>query len=420
MKIIDFFKQHHFKLKNKTVIVAASGGPDSMALVNMLNELQKKEKFTLILAHLDHQLREDSEQETTLLSQYCHEHRLRLVNAKWPKDLQPQTGIEAAARAYRYSFLQTVMQKYHGDYLLTAHHGDDLLENILLKLIRSGYPEEMNSLQAVSKRQGMLLLRPLLSFSKKELLAYDRKHQLKFIEDQTNFEDNTMRNRLRHYVVPLLKKENPQLLKNALRFSNEENLLTNLANKNVRKIRQPEEFLRCSFRIKTDELKSLPLEEQNYYWRNFIWQKWHRRVSDYFPGYHLIEYQGFIYLWPSKLRINNEKSEIEVNKTFTFMDQLFLLTQVRRKDELIGDFWSADKSFQAGSLPVGAKLCLQNGHHAKAKKMFAQAAIPAKLRPFCLTIFNASNEPIFIENTYRDQRWYHHADHFYLYHLRKR
>ena len=114
-----------------------------------------------------------------------------------------------------------VVKEINADYLLTAHHGDDLLENILLKLIRSGNPEEMNSLQEVGKMNGVPLLRPLLSYSKKELLEYDKAHQLNFIEDSTNQEDSTIRNRLRHHIVPFLKAENPDLLENALRYSHE-------------------------------------------------------------------------------------------------------------------------------------------------------------------------------------------------------
>ena len=105
------------------------------------------------------------------------------------------------------------------NYLLTAHHGDDLLENILLKFIRSGNPEEMNSLQDIGSMHGVVLLRPLLAYSKQELLEYDQEREIDYVIDSTNTEDETVRNRLRHHVVPLLKEENPNLISNALRFS---------------------------------------------------------------------------------------------------------------------------------------------------------------------------------------------------------
>lgn len=150
------------------------------------------------------------------------------------------------------------------DYLLTAHHGDDLLENILLKLIRSGNPEEMNSLQSVGKMRGITLLRPLLAYSKQELVEYDQKHRINYVVDSTNQEDETMRNRLRHHVIPLLKKENSNLLINALRFSKKMIQLTELVNEQVADIGQVEPFL-GAWRVKTDKLINLSATEKIFF-----------------------------------------------------------------------------------------------------------------------------------------------------------
>ena len=221
MKINDFFEDNGIELNNKKFLVAASAGPDSMALLDMLQKM----KVQVIAAHFDHQLRSDSKNETKILQEYCKKYDIPLFTAVWAKDEQPAAGIEAAARDARYAFLTQIAKKEKADYLLTAHHGDDLLENILLKFIRSGNPEEMNSLQAVGVMHGVSLLRPLLAYSKQELFEYDRKNGIEFITDSTNNEDETMRNRLRHHVVPLLKKENPALIANALNYSKK---MTNL------------------------------------------------------------------------------------------------------------------------------------------------------------------------------------------------
>ena len=215
MKINDFFEDNGIELNNKKFLVAASAGPDSMALLDMLQKM----KVRVIAAHFDHQLRSDSKNETKILQEYCKKYDIPLFTAVWAKDEQPAAGIEAAARDARYAFLTQIAKKEKADYLLTAHHGDDLLENILLKFIRSGNPEEMNSLQAVGVMHGVSLLRPLLAYSKQELFEYDRKNGIEFITDSTNNEDETMRNRLRHHVVPLLKKENPALNRTFLQIT---------------------------------------------------------------------------------------------------------------------------------------------------------------------------------------------------------
>ena len=134
MKILNFFNQNNISLENKKLVVAASGGPDSMALVDMLCRLNKKFELKIIVAHFDHQLRSDSDKETSLLQNYCDQNNLLLENGSWPVNKHPNVGLEAAAREARYTFLIKIVKKYNADYLLTAHHGDDLLENILLKL----------------------------------------------------------------------------------------------------------------------------------------------------------------------------------------------------------------------------------------------------------------------------------------------
>ena len=337
MKVIDFFKNHHIDLKDKILVVASSAGPDSMALAEMLNSQKEKHGYQLMLAHFDHQLRDDSFTETELLEKYCHQHGIKFFNKKWAKELQPIQGIEAAARIARYDFLTKVVKEINADYLLTAHHGDDLLENILLKLIRSGNPEEMNSLQEVGKMNGVPLLRPLLSYSKKELLEYDKAHQLNFIEDSTNQEDSTIRNRLRHHIVPFLKAENPDLLENALRYSHEMSRFKELADNNFQKI-TPQKFLKAAYRLEKEKLASFNVEEKIYFWQNFIWQTWHERVNQNLNGYLLLEYQGYYYLSRRSLQAKPEVFKIEVDREFDYQERKFVLSKKKLSYPMVGDF----------------------------------------------------------------------------------
>lgn len=417
MKIDNFLKKNKINIQHKCLVVAASAGPDSMALVEMLKKMSQKESFSLIVAHFDHQLRSDSEKETDLLKTYCREQHLILVNGKWNKEEQPHTGIEAAARHYRYQFLVNVVNNYHADYLLTAHHGDDLLENILLKFIRSGNPEEMNSLRPISKMHGVTLLRPLLEYSKNELLEFDRENEVNFIEDSTNYEDDTMRNRLRHHVIPLLKKENPALLVNGIAYSQKMTTLMSLSQRFFATLNEPELFLDYAFRIKNSDLADLNPEEKKAYWQNFIWQKDHRRVSKNLTELNLANYQGYYYLLPKK-SYDSPLESVKVDQEFNFRKQKFILSSKLLDQILIGDFWSKEKIFKVGSLPKSSKFLLKNGHHAKAKKMFAQAAIPNDLRSLCLAIFN-QKRAVFVEKTYQDQRWQENAQHYYVYELKK-
>ena len=416
MKVVDFFRKNGIDLESKTLLVAASGGPDSMALLDMLKNLQAKKNFQLMAAHFNHQLREDSEEESELLKKYCDEKNVPLFIAKWPKEEQPQVGIEAAARHARYAFLTQIAKENKADYLLTAHHGDDLLENILLKFIRSGNPEEMNSLQRVGEMHGVKLLRPLLGYSKDELLQYNQAHRIDFITDLTNQADETMRNRLRHHVVPLLKKENPALIKNALFFSQKmDELIDYVDEKNI-SVGQLERFLNVAYRIKSEKLKRLTTKERTFFWQRMIWQKYHRRVNENLGNFAVIEYQNYFYLYKKQNISEVKKQVISLNQPFVFKNRkMVLYTERKAGIKLIGDFWfKPNTAFSVGELTAGSKLLLQNGHHVKAKKKFAENAIPLALRPFCLAIY-AENEPIFVEKIYQNQNWIKNGKHYFLY-----
>ncbi|MBC6349159.1 tRNA lysidine(34) synthetase TilS [Lactobacillus melliventris] len=415
MRIDDFFKANHLPLAAKTLVVAVSGGPDSLALLDLLYQIKEQYHFRLLAAHLDHQLRPDSFEEEKVISAYCQNKSIELINEKWPQSLQPLVGVEAAARKYRYDFLVKIMRNYQGDYLLTAHHMDDLLENILLKFIRSGNPSEMNSLRAISEMQGMTLLRPLLNVTKADLLEYDKKHHIPYVIDQTNNEDDTLRNKLRHHVIPLLKKENKKIGQNALRFSKEVSLLTSIVDERFAQFDQPKKFLNVAYRLKTSALQQLNSEQKQAFWQHFIWQTWQERVNQNLANYTLLVYQGFFYLF-KQLPARPANKEIILDQVFSFNKRKFLLSlKAAEPHKLIGNFRASNKKqFTAGSILPGTKLLLKDGSHVKSKKKFAQSGIPNILRPYCLTIYDG-DKVVFIEQTYSNQQVCSGEKCFYLY-----
>ncbi|WEV44047.1 tRNA lysidine(34) synthetase TilS [Lactobacillus sp. ESL0684] len=415
MQIDAFFKQNHLALTGKTLVVAVSGGPDSMALLDLLNTIQERYQLQLIAAHLDHQLRKDSLQEARIIAEYCQDKPIKQVNGYWPKSAHPKVGIEAAARQYRYDFLLKVMRQEHGDYLLTAHHNDDLLENIILKFIRSGNPNEMNSLKAVTKREETTLLRPLLTVKKGQLLDYVQDKKITFVKDITNDEDDVLRNRIRHHIIPLLKQENAQVGTNAVRFSRQMEVLSKITERNFEHLPKPQEFLGCSYRLPSKVLSTLSVSEQTSYWQNFIWQTFQRRVNENLANFKLINYQDYFYLVKDNLPQPVEINAISLNHAFNFLDRQFLVTKEPRAFTLLDCFLAPDQvTFYAGSLAAGTKLRLRNGQHVKSKKKFAQKGIPNVLRPYCLTIY-ADGEPVFIEQTYHNQECNQNMINYYVY-----
>ena len=212
------------------VVLAFSGGVDSMSLLDLLMHLPEELQPQVQLAYFNHQLRDDSPIEEAFVQTQAKTYQVPLTVGHWQ---QPEITSEAAARKARYRFLFTVVANQEADVLLTAHHADDLLETILLKLIRSGAITEFPGLKAQSSVQGYQLWRPLLPFGKQTLRAYAQRRQLGAIEDSTNATDFTPRNRLRHHLIPELKQENPQLLAHTDRFARELISIQELANQQL-------------------------------------------------------------------------------------------------------------------------------------------------------------------------------------------
>ncbi|WP_212780522.1 tRNA lysidine(34) synthetase TilS [Lactobacillus corticis] len=407
VSLIPFFKSYHLPLKDQPVVAAVSGGPDSMALLDLLVEAGAR----VIAAHVDHQLRADSADESRLLKAYCAARQVKLVETSWPKDLHPATGIEAAARDFRYAFLVKTAKEAGANYILTAHHGDDLAENELIKFIRSGKPQEMNSLQRSGQIHGVKLLRPLLDFSKAELLAYDQQRGLSYILDQTNTEDDTLRNRLRHHVMPQLKRESPQLIAHAGEFSREMTALTAWAIRGMQQI-VPESYL-DSLRVKSLNLS--PTAEF-LYWQYQIKTCFNEQIG-HFGRWRLVHKAGYDYLIPPA--VTEARKKIEPNQPFAFAGRHFCLRTSRIENEdtawqLLGTFQADGSDFAAGVLPAGLKLNLKNGQHAKAKKKFADHGVPGPMRSHALAIFCA-NQAVFVEKCYQNQVFSENSPSYWLY-----
>lgn len=201
------------------VVVGVSTGVDSMTLLHLLRNLPNSSRPKIIVAYVDHRLRDQSDIETAYINDYCASHQLQLEQTVWQLGSHPETGIEAAARTFRYTFFQSVLQQTGAHYLLTAHHGDDLAETVIMKLVRGGRLSSLTGIRAKRPFFDGTMIRPLLSFSKQQLQDFAEANQIKWYEDATNRKLTIQRNRVRHEVIPLLKAENPRLLPHILSYT---------------------------------------------------------------------------------------------------------------------------------------------------------------------------------------------------------
>lgn len=185
--------------------MAVSGGPDSMALLHTLHTLQKKYDWQLSIAHVNYGLRgKESESDATLVKETAETLGLPLYTLT-KKSLTRKS--EEALRDIRYAFFEKLVKKYHFDLVALAHHQDDQAETVLMRLIRGS---GSRGLEGMRPKRG-IYVRPLLSFSKQEILNFAEKVAIPYRLDQSNAENIYFRNRVRNELLPLLETYNPKI-----------------------------------------------------------------------------------------------------------------------------------------------------------------------------------------------------------------
>lgn len=199
------------------LLIAVSGGVDSMVLLDLMQRCFAK--IPMAVVHFNHQLRENAAMEQAFIKEYCQTHQLPFFTANWQE--KATTNLEAQARKARYRYFAQVMKTQGFTCLLTAHHGDDQLETMLMKLVKYGNFQNLAGMKAKSvlPETTLPLCRPLLFTDKKALYNYAHEKQLTYFEDETNQSLDYARNRMRHQVLPVLKGENPQALNQVARLS---------------------------------------------------------------------------------------------------------------------------------------------------------------------------------------------------------
>jgi bifunctional protein TilS/HprT len=205
LNITSLFK-NELKLNIKTPIIASiSGGMDSMALLHLLKETSYK----IVVVHFNHLKRDESVIEKDLVESYCKESQIPFHYYTINVD---EGNFHHQAHHLRNHYLVEVSKMYKTPYILTAHHQDDLLENILIKLTRGSNLLGYAGMQMIHKTNKEIFIKPLLYKSRIEIENYVKENKIPYLNDSSNEENYYLRNRYRHAVIPIMKQENEQLL----------------------------------------------------------------------------------------------------------------------------------------------------------------------------------------------------------------
>ena len=210
--MLDKLKKHISQnfpfLEKSKLLMATSGGIDSMVMVHLFRELH----YSIALAHCNFQLRGlESFGDQNFIQEYANENEIPLFLTQFDTETFAQDyklSTQIAARELRYNWFYELLETENYDYILTAHHADDTIETFLINLSRGTGLEGLLGIPAQNDK----IVRPILPFTRAEILAYAKENNIQWREDSSNASDKYLRNKIRHHLVPLLKELNPQFM----------------------------------------------------------------------------------------------------------------------------------------------------------------------------------------------------------------
>ena len=394
--------------KTDKIALGLSGGVDSIALFHLLVTEYKESYKELVAFHINHGLREQSYEEAEFVENFVKNYNVKFYKKELNmKDLirDSHTSEEMLARKLRYEAFEEMSSLEGGVKLITAHHKNDQVENILMRLL-SGRSMDYNLMIEEKTTIGKLAVyRPLLNVLKADLEQYADKNDLKYYVDSTNFDTDYTRNNIRHNIVPLLNDVNAASFDNLINFSSYyQNINTELKNK-VLEDKNDYVILLEEDKVELDKEKLLKNTKEEIYFllrdilaNNFgifdikqrafftiiedLKSKNNNKSYDLKNNLKIISEYNSIYIHKIEKKCYNDKieliiDEVDINKVYTFHQSNFLITTTNNSSEV---------GFNKGDLPLivttkrdGDRV--QRGKVSKKlSRLFIDEKIPKELR----------------------------------------
>ena len=208
-KVLNTIKQYKLIENGDRVVVGVSGGPDSISLLNILNKFQRNKiiNFEIIVAHINHQIREEADSDEEYVKEYCEKNQIkffakRIDVIKYANN--NKMGLEEAGRKIRYDFFDEILKQENANKIAIAHNKNDKAETIIMNIIRGSGISGLRGIEPIRDRK---YIRPIIECERDEIEKYAEENKLNPRIDKTNFENDCTRNKIRNIVLPYVKKE---------------------------------------------------------------------------------------------------------------------------------------------------------------------------------------------------------------------
>lgn len=235
-QVIDTIKKYNLIKENDSIVIGVSGGPDSICLLHILNEIKNELNFKIYVAHINHMIRKEADSETEYVKEFCKNLGIecyikRIDVVEIANNLK--RGTEETGRQIRYEFFNEILEKTNSNKIATAHNNNDKVETILMNILRGSGTSGLKGIEAIRDN---MYIRPLINTSREKIEEYCEINKLEPKIDESNNENIYTRNKIRNIVIPYIKQEfNPNIIKTINRLSevaNEENEYLNKVTEN--------------------------------------------------------------------------------------------------------------------------------------------------------------------------------------------
>ena len=240
-KVLDTINKYGMIKKKDKVVIGVSGGPDSMTLLNILNNLKEKLGIEIYVAHINHMIREEADEETEYVKEFCEKIEVSFFFKRIDVESEAEKlkiGTEEAGRNIRYEFFNEVAEKVGANKIATAHNSNDNAETVLMNIIRGS---SISGLKGIEKIRDGKYIRPIIECNRDEIEEYCKINNLNPRYDKTNLENIYTRNKIRNMLIPFIKKEfNPNIIEGINRLSSiayeEEQFINKIVEKEYKKL----------------------------------------------------------------------------------------------------------------------------------------------------------------------------------------